>query len=121
VGRFHRILQACQKHRFALFASPHSGEKHLSNDVQNGTGTPPISWARKLIGFPIMAVGALIIMSPLLTSWLFANLVSPIFLKWQMHAAVALFGGGLIFGTGAVIALGWEVVRKWRASRNGFY
>ncbi len=68
-----------------------------------------------------MAVGALVIMSPLMTSWIFANLVSPILLQWQMHDAVALFGGGLIFGTGAVIALGWEVVRKWRASRNGFY
>jgi hypothetical protein len=67
-----------------------------------------------------MVVGALIILSPFLTSWLFVNLVSSIFLKWQMHDAVALSGGGLTLGAGAVIALGWDVVKKTQPSQDGF-
>jgi len=93
----------------------------LAYKIADDSDTQPISLVRKLFGFPLMALGFFIIISPFLTSWLFVNMVSPMFLKWQVHNAVALFGGGMVFGVGAVLALGWNVVSKWRASDNGFY
>lgn len=70
----------------------------MSDEIDNGN-PQPMRLSRRLIGYPVMGIGFFVMANPFIGIW-------------NLHDAIALFGGGFVLIAGSICALGWEVVRK---------